>query len=58
MSSVTENGYVGIEEFKQTVCRRIRDENLYNTLPIDKIEINLHDFQELKRTGKRKCVLL
>lgn len=58
MSSVTENGYVGIEEFKQTVCRRIRDENLYNTLPIDKIEINLHDFQELKLTGKRKCVLL
>ena len=46
MTSVTENGYMGVEEVKEIIVKRIKEANLYDTLPTDEIELNMHDFDK------------
>lgn len=62
MTSVTENGYIGVEEVKEIIVKRIKEANLYDTLPTDEIELNMNDFDKnvSDSTGKNggTCVFL
>ena len=62
MTSVTGDGYIGVEKFKNIIINRIREENLYDTLPTDEIELNMHDFDKNVSESKGKkggtCVFL